>query len=256
MKYLKYILIVIIILASFYFTEQSALFLRGKDPILKTIREYSINNNEECMDAVISNNYIVPGLYGKRINEVKSLMKMKSLKTFNSMFLKMDYIKPDISLDDNKDKIINKGNSKKNSVSLIIENDEALSLPYLIKEKIDISILVDKENVNYNYSEKINNDFNNYDYIERILNKEKNNTNICLINKSNKDFCINHKKYLVEPTYVLSSSNLVIIKNKINSGDIILVRENVSIDDIAYLVNYIKSKNLKIVKLSQLISEI
>ncbi len=255
MKYYKYFLIIIIILVSFYVTEKSALFLRNKDPIMQTIKEYSKDYNIDPIDAVIDNNYIIPGMYGKRVNEIKSLMKMKSLKTFNSLFLKTDSIKPNVSLENNKDKIINKGNAKKNAISIILENDETNVITYLVSEKIDASILVDKESINNNNFEQINNDFNNYDSVEKILNKDKNNTNICIINRTNKNFCIRHKKYLVEPTYVLSSSNLVIIKNKVVSGDIILIKDSVSIDDLSYLINYIKSKNIKIVKLSELIKE-
>ena len=255
MKYFKYLLMIILILVSFYLTEKSALFLRGKDPIMQTIKEYSKDYNTDAIDAKIDNNYIIPGMYGRRVNEIKSLMKMKSLKTFNSLFLKTDKIKPNISIDDNKDKIINKGNEKKNAISFILENDESNIITYLVSEKIEASILVDKISVNNNNFEQINNDFSNYEYVEKILNKDKNNTNICIINRTNKNFCIRHKKYLVEPTYVLTSTNLVIIKNKITSGDIILIKDNVSIDDLSYLINYIKSKNLNIVKLSKLISE-
>ena len=255
-RYLKYILLFVVILMSFYFTQQSALFFRSKDPILQTIKEYSNNYNTNAINAKIDNNYIIPGMYGKRINEIKSLMKMKSLKTFNSLFLATDVIKPDISLEDNKDKIINKGNENKSSVSFILENDESNIITYLVSENIEASILVDKESINNNKFEQINNDFNNYDYVEKILNKEKNNTNICIINRNNKNFCIRHKKYLVEPTFVLTPNNLVIIKNKIKPGSIILIKSSVTVDDLSYLINYIKSKNLKIVKLSNLISEI
>jgi len=255
MKYFKYFFTFIIILLSFYITEQSALFFRGKDPILQTIKEYSKDYNVDPIDAIIDNNYIVPGMYGRRVNEIKSLVKMKSLKTFNSMFLKTDFIKPNISLIDNKDKIINRGNKKKNAISFILENDESNVITYLVSEKIDASILVDKVSVNNNKFEQINNDFDNYDYVEKVLNKNKTNPNICILNRSNKNFCIRHKKYIIEPTYVLSTNNLIIIKNKITSGDIILIKDNVSIDDLSFLINYIKSKNLKIIKLSELISE-
>lgn len=255
MKHLKYAFIIVIILISFYLTEQSALFLRSKDPIMQTIKEYSKDINTQAIDAVIEDNYIIPGMYGKRVNEIKSLMKMKSLKTFNSIFLKTDLIKPNVSLEDNKDKIINKGNKTKNSISLVLEGTKSNIINYLISEKIDVSVLIDKSSINNNSLEQINNDFNNYDYVEKILNKNKTNTNICLLNRNNKNFCIRHKKYLVEPTFVLTSSNLVIIKNKVSSGDIVLIKNNVSIDDLSYLINYIKGKNLKIIKLSELISE-
>jgi hypothetical protein len=195
-------------------------------------------------------------MYGKRINEVKSLMKMKSDGVFNSLFLIYDDIKPNISLSNNKDKIIKKGNSNKKAISLILENDESNIITYLISNKINASLLVNKTTINANpYFEQINNDFNNYNEVEKLLNKSKLNTNICLLNRNNKELCIKNNKYLIEPTFILNSNNLINIKNKITSGDIILIKDNVSIENVDYLINYIKSKGINIIKLSDLIKE-
>ena len=254
MKIIKLILFIMIVCASFYFTHNSAIILRNNDPIMKSIKESSNTYNTMSVNALVDDNYIIPGIYGKRINELKSLMKMKEQRVFNSIFLTFDYVKPDISLEDNKDKIISKGNEKKNAVSLILENDVANYISYLKSNKINCSLLVNKNNVvKDNYFEQINNDFNNYSEVEKIIGK--NNTNICLLNRNNKEFCIRNKKYLVEATHILNNSNLVYIKNKITSGDIILLKSNVNIDDITYLINYIKSRGLDIVYLSNLISE-
>ncbi len=256
-KYLKYFIVLLFILCSFYVTEKSAIFLRSKDPIMQSIKEYSNEYNVDAVNAQIDDSYIVPGMYGKRINEIKSLMNMKSNNgTFNSLFLETNKIKPDISLEDNKDKIISKGNPNKKAVSFILENDESNIITYLVSNNISASILVKKESVNKNPKfEQINNDFEEYQSVERILNKDKINTNICLIGRNNKDFCIRNKKYLVEPNLVFNSTNMLAIKNNISSGDIVLIKDNVLIDDVAYIIDYIKSKGLSIVKLSELISE-
>ena len=255
-KYLKYIFVTSIILFSFYFTEKTAIIKRNNDPILQIIRDYSKDNNIEAINAKIEDNYIIPGMYGKRVNEVKSLIKMKSDGVFNSLFLCFDDVKPQITLDDNKDKIIKKGNELKQGISLILENDESNITTYLISNKINSSILINKDTFNTNpYFEQINNDFNNYNEVEKLLNKNKINNNICILNRNNKELCIRNKKYIIEPTYILKSNNLVSIKNKITSGDIILIKDNVSIDDLDYLINYIKSRGLKVLKLSELIKE-
>ena len=254
-KIIKRLFLLMLIALSFFFTEKTAIFIRNQDPIMQGIIDYASNNNTEPVNASINDQYIIPGLIGKRINEVKSLMQMRAIGVFNKTFLVTKDIKPDISLDDNKDKIINKGNPKKNAVSFIIENDTN-ALTFLISSKISASLLVDNKSVNKNpYFEQINNDYDNYNEVDKILNKNKTNTNICLINRNNKELCIKKKKYLVEPTYILNSSNIVMIKNKINSGDIILIKNNVSIDDISLLYNYLKSKNINVIKLSELISE-
>ena len=256
MKIIKRIILVILILLSFYFTNKTAILVRSKDPIMQGILEYASNNSYPSYDAVIDNNYITPGLIGKRINEVKSLINMKSIGVFNKTFLVYDDVIPNISIDNNKNLIINKGNSKKNSISFIIESIDSNIINYLISNNIDASILIDGESINkYSYFEQINNDFNNYNKVDSLLNKKNINTNICIINRNNRKFCEGKKKYLVEPTYVLNEANIILIKNKITSGDIILVKDNVSIDNISLLISYLNSKNINIIKLSSLISE-
>ena len=255
-RYLKYVVFILFSIFSFYWTEKTAVLVRSKDPIMQSIRKYSLDNNYDAVDAKIENDYIVPGMYGKRVNEVKSLMNMKSSGVFNSLFLDFDMIKPKVSLEDNKDKIIIKGNEKKQAISLILEDDESELITYIISNKIPASLLVNKNSVNTNpYFEQINNDMENYSDVEKILSKGGINTNICVLGRGNKDLCLKNKKYLIKPGLVFSKSNMVTIKNNINSGDIILVKSNVSIDDMTYFINYVKGKGLKIVLLSELIKE-
>ena len=255
-KYFKYIFLITIILFSFYFTEKTATIRHNNDPILKIIKDYSKEYNVESIDAKIDDKYIIPGMYGKRINEVKSLMKMKSDGVFNSLFLSFDSVKPKITLEDNKDKIIKKGNPNKLGISFILESDNSNVITYLITNRINASILINKNNFNNNpYFEQINTDYDNYKDVEKQLNKAKINTNICVLNKNNKEICIRNKKYIVEPTYVLQSNNLITIKKNISSGDIILIKDTVSVDDIDYLIKYINNKGLKVLKLSDLIKE-
>lgn len=255
-KYYKYFVFILIILISFFVVEKQATFSRNKDPILRTIIEYEKNYNLAPVNAAIEDDYIIPGIYGRKINEIRSLMKMKSGGVFNSLFLVTDNIKPDISIEDNKDKIISLGNQNKQAISLLLEVSDENIINYLISNNIKGSILVNKQTVNTNSKfEQINNDFKNYREVDKILNKSKSNTNICILNRTNKDFCLRNKKYLVEPTIYFNSSNLVIVKNKITSGYIILVKDNVSVNDLSYLIKYIKTKGLDIIYLSELISE-
>ena len=255
-KYIKYVIIIVLIISSFFIVERQAMFQRSKDPIMKSIIEYEKNYNTTPVNAVVKSDYIIPGMYGKRINEIKSLMKMKSGGVFNSLFIVTDNIKPDISLNDNKDKIISMGNQKKQAISLILDNYESNIINFLKSNNIKASILINNDNKSTSLNfELINNDFKNYHEVDKYLNKNKKNTNICILNRTNKDFCIRNKKYLVEPTIILNSSNLVIVKNKLTSGYIILIKDSVSINDLSYLINYIKSKGLNILYLSELISE-
>jgi hypothetical protein len=85
-KYIKSILFAILVLLSFYFTDKAALFVQSKDPIMQAILTSESQINTDAVNAEIKDNYIIPGMYGKRINEVKSLMNMKANGVFNSLF--------------------------------------------------------------------------------------------------------------------------------------------------------------------------
>ena len=255
-KYGKYILFSILVLLSFYTTNKTANLVRNQDPILKEIRNISLEKKEDFVNAVIEDDYIIPGMYGSIIDELKSLAKMKEQDVFNNLYLVSQPIKPDISLSDNLDKIIIKGNSKKQQVSFVIDENSSKKIKdYLVKNSIKASLLITKDNFSKdNYFEQINNDFKNYKELDKTLKKNKINTNICVLdnNNSNLKFCKSKKKYLVKPGMFLDNANIIEIKTKLDSGSIIYIKDATYLD---CLVEYIKSKDLKIVPLSQLISE-
>lgn len=255
-KYGKYILFSILVLLSFYTTNKTANLVRNQDPILKEIRNISLEKKEDFVNAVIEDDYIIPGMYGSIIDELKSLAKMKEQDVFNNLYLVSQPIKPDISLSDNLDKIIIKGNSKKQQVSFVIDENSSKKIKdYLVKNSIKASLLITKDNFSKDsYFEQINNDFKNYKELDKTLKKNKINTNICVLdnNNSNLKFCKSKKKYLVKPGMFLDNANIIEIKTKLDSGSIIYIKAATYLD---CLVEYIKSKDLKIVPLSQLISE-
>lgn len=255
-KYGKYILFSILVLLSFYTTNKTANLVRNQDPILKEIRNISLEKKEDFVNAVIEDDYIIPGMYGSIIDELKSLAKMKEQDVFNNLYLVSQPIKPNISLSDNLDKIIIKGNSKKQQVSFVIDENSSKKIKdYLVKNNIKASLLITKDNFSKDsYFEQINNDFKNYKELDKTLKKNKINTNICVLdnNNSNLKFCKSKKKYLVKPGMFLDNANIIEIKTKLDSGSIIYIKDATYLD---CLVEYIKSKDLKIVPLSQLISE-
>lgn len=255
-KYKKYILFCLLVLLSFYTTNKTANLVRNQDPILKEIRNISLEKKEDFVNAVIEDDYIIPGMYGSIIDELKSLAKMKEQDVFNNLYLVSQPIKPDISLSDNLDKIIVKGNSKKQQVSFVIDENSSKKIKdYLVKNSIKASLLITKDNFSKDsYFEQINNDFKNYKELDKTLKKNKINTNICVLdnNNSNLKFCKSKKKYLVKPGMFLDNANIIEIKTKLDSGSIIYIKDATYLD---CLVEYIKSKDLKIVPLSQLISE-
>ena len=248
-KFFSSLGLVFFILFSFYFTEKIAIMARNTDPVYTKILSYN-EYNTEPVNAIIDGDNIIPGLNGKELDAVKSLMNIKKSNYFDEMFLVYNQIQPDISLKNNLDKIIIQGNNQKNSISLIINSTNKYK-SFFKNNNINISVLINKNYEPLKNEELINNaSKENYDTIEKYLNKNNYNTNICLTSS----YCPNYK-YLVKPTINLTSNNVIDVKNSITSGYIIFIDDNIRIEDLNIIIQKINSLNLSIIKLSDLISE-
>lgn len=251
----KYFGIVAIMLFSFYYTEKIALMMRKKDPIYETINVFAEDSNTSSINATIKDNTIIPGINGLSVNIDKSFQKMKSFGAFNKYYLIFEQIKPEISLEDHKDKIITSGNSKKKSVSFILEETGEIS-EYFKQQKIKSSILITQESFKRdNYFEQINNDNKNFKQVDSLLDSIKQNKHICILNNYNEEQCRKSNKYLVKPELEFNNYNIASIKGKIESGQIILVKKGVSLKDMKILLQQINYKGLQITSLSELILE-
>lgn len=254
-KFYKTIGLVAIMLFSFYYTEKIAILMQNKSPIMQSINEVADDYTVSAVNATIDGNYITPGISGRMINKTKSYVNMKSFGIFNSYYLIFDEIKPDISIHDNKDKIIRIGNASKKAVAILIDNNSNIE-NYLEQQKIAGSILITESKFNKNsYLEQINNDTEKYSNVESLLNKNNLNKNICYINSLDKDFCKKNRKYLVEETFYLNGQNIVEAKNQVESGAIILIKSTANLEEFKLLVKETTFKGLDILPLSELIDE-
>ena len=251
----KYIGLFSILVCSFYYTEKMGYVVKNNNKLVAEINENANKYNVKFVNAEINNSYIIPGLNGYAVNVLKSYDNMRYLDTFNSYYLEYDVIKPYISLDNNKDKIIKYGNNSKNQISIIINNNKEI-LEYAIKENINITRIVDYDNFieDANY-EQINGDEDNYEKVESLLNKYGLNKKICYINNNIKQKCINDNKYLVEPSIILNNYNLSSINRNIKKGYIIYINDDVKLINFKLLLKQIFYQDIKIVSLSKLVSE-
>lgn len=253
MNKIKYSLVIILMLFSFYLSDRVTNLAINKNPIMQTIKEKSESLTVMGSNAIVQDDTIIPGISGKKVNEKESFFKMKEFGSFNETFLVYDDVLPEISLSDNKDKIIISGNKTIRQVSIIIEDDEKLK-EYLNQNNINILATLETtfENQEYLNSEMEKEKF--YD-LESLLKKNDLNKNICVLNYSNLELCKEKENYIVKPSIILSNSLILKQKQEISNGSIILITKNITTENIDIILNQIKFLDLNIVQLSKLITE-
>lgn len=245
-----YILLFFTTVLLFYITDKISILNINKSLLMKEIKQDKINYEVKNIDAVINNNYIIPGLNGLKVSEVESYYNMHNI--YNKDKLIFIETKPKISIENNKNLIINKGNYIKKGVSILVKNNKDI-INY--SKNINITLLVNYNNFDKNSSfEQINIDYENYDKLNKLLNKNSLNKNICIVFENIESKCLNKAVYLVKPTYEINNINIV-KKDKIISGDIIMISDDLSLTNFKLLLNSIKYYDLKIYSLSKLISE-
>ncbi len=250
-KIFQFIGLASFMLFSFYYTEKAALYSQEQNPIIKTINETKSDYNVESVNAIIEDNSIIPGINGKEVNINKSFSNMKNLGIFNKYYLIYDIIKPDVSLEENKDKTIIHGNKAKKEISIVINSLEHSEL--LNKLQVEYSYLATVDNYDKNQENIIKeSDELEFNKLKKTIN---NNSDICLTNTNvNLKLCKENEYYLVKPSIILNN-NLIEVKEELTNGSIIYINESNKIEIVNLLINEIKFKGYEIVKLSTLINE-
>ena len=255
MKYYQYLGLISILIFSFFYAEKIANITLENNEIFQSINNYKDKYTIKPVNAIITDNYMIPGLNGKEVNIKKSYHKMKKYDSYNPNYIIYNSIIPSNSIKNNLDKVINKGNSLKKEVAIIVKDNNKV-INYLLNKGVEVTILVNSSNYSdYKAGELINNDVENYRRMENILNNNKQNTNICYVNNIIENICRKYKKYLVKTNLIVDNQSFINIKNNISNGDIYYISNNLNIDYLQIFIKTIEYRDLKIVYLSKLISE-
>lgn len=212
----KFFLVILLVGFSFYYTEKIALIIQSKNELMIYIRDNKANYESNYVNAIIENDTIIPGLKGYSVDDRASFLKMKEIKAFNEYYLVYEDIEPEISVINNKDKTIIQGNKQKKQVAFITRNNSSL----IAKLKA------------YNIS--------------------LDNTGICL--KDLNEAC-QKNDYKVKASLIINHQNILKEKSNITSGEIILLEDNITTDELELIIKEIKYRDLKIVSLNELIQE-
>ena len=270
--------LLVLICFSFFYTDRVMNILLEQDPIMVEIIDNKNKYEILPVNAVIDNDTIMPGISGKVVLEKESYNNMKNFGLYLENYLVFEQVKPTISIDNNFNKYIISGNKNKKNVSIIfiVSNKKQLNflenkinsvdikLNYFIDEKLlnsdtnYIKMLKNREIYNYgdngNYREDKMLTFNNL--LTRI---RKNEAIYCLVKEKNDEIlrlCEKNNLYTILPNLVINNNLYNEIKDKISNGSIILIDLNqININNLNNAINFIQSKGLNVVYLSDLLSE-
>lgn len=263
---------------SFFVTEKTATVVSDMDEIMIEIKEKKDEYKSDAIDAIIAEDTIIPGVCAKEVNINKSYKNMKSNGYFSDKLFVYDYTKPEVSLSDNMDKYIIKGNPSKRMASLIfvVEQDEDIT---------DILTIINNYNikasffVNYNWftnnnelvSEMINNghivsplmeDYSNsnFEWMNMVIRKVNKQNNVFCYNINNNEENLNECKlknnYTIKPVVISENTPLVDIKQKLESGALLSLKVNSQVKkELSTIIIYIKSKGYSLVNLEDNVLE-
>lgn len=255
MKYFKLIGIMTLLVFSFYLTDFVTELAINTNPLMQSIKSNSGNYCEASVNATINDNTIIPGIKGKKVNEMESFLNMKDFGSFNINYLIYDYFKPEISLEDNIDKIIISGNKTLRQLTIIISNNKEIE-NYVKSKNIKYSKLINIED-ELSTGENINieNDKKEFDDLDTLLKKKDLNKNICIINYSNIESCKENKYYLVDPNIILKNNNFINTLSKISNGSIVLIDDNLNLNNFKLFESKVYNNDIEFVYLSKIIEE-
>ena len=265
---------------SFLYTEKITTVIEENDDILNEIEIVASQYKIKPINAIVSNNNVIPGIFGKEVDIKQSYKKMKKINNFNSNLLVYKEIEPDVSVKEMYDKYIVSGNMQKKEASLLflIEKNDNIDEVINILKKYEISstFYIDGnwfENNNEKIIDLINEGFlignlgYNYKYnvsgiswmntIVTKIGKQKNT--YCYTEIDNEDLlniCKNNQSYTIKPNIITNINPLIEIKKDLKNGSIITLKINkTTIEQLPLIIEYINSKDLKIVNLEELLNE-
>ena len=258
--------------------EKTVTVVNDMDEIMIEIKENKDNFKTESIDSIISGNTIIPGVKGRVVNVNKSYKNMKSNGYYSENLYVYDYIYPKVSLADNMDKYIIKGNASKRMVSLIFTvnlSDNITDILNIVNNyNIKATFFVTKEwfSNNSDLIEKLVSDGHNvgvlldnysdssFEWMDMVIKKiNKQKRGFCYNledNDENVDICSIKGNYTIRPVVISDKTPLQNIKSVLESGSILSLKINSELKkQLSTIIIYIKSKGYKITNLEEHILE-
>lgn len=277
-KIIQAILVILLIMFSFYYTNKSIDLIRESDPIMRKIKSSKEKYNQEAVNATIEDDKIIPGISGTEIDYIESYKKMKQYGAYNESLTVFKETKPAVSVEDYYDKYITSGNKELKEVALIFKVDNNLDVStvtnILLEKKVNATFFIDglwlENNLDMvkamqGFELEILSYDNRYEelYFSSSLNYLSSitgtNPKYCYADYDNKvvlELCNKLKLHTIIPTIKVSNFPYQEIKRKVESSSIIsLPITSSTIIELPTVIDYLKQKGYSLVTLDKLLSE-
>ena len=263
---------------SFYYTNLATEIIKNNDPIMKKIVKVSESYKKESINAVFSDNTIIPGISGVKVDINNSYESMKKYGKFNEDLIVFEEIMPTVSVQNTFDKYIRRGNVTKTNVSIIIIVDDPSYveniLDILNSKEVKVTFFVSKNIINESmdlidiiiksgHRVEYKSDEYNVDevlkYNDLLKVKTNNNLKFCYTDEENITIlsnCNYKKMHTIFPNIITTNFPYSDVKRNLDSGSILSFKSNQhTLRELKYIINYINQKGFTIVNLDQVISE-
>ena len=265
-------LLISLLVFSFFLTDKTSQVIKDMDEIMIMIKQNKGKYETKSISAKINNGSIIPGICKRVVNINKSYSSMKEYGKYNPNLYVYDYVKPKVSIIDNKNKYINYGLSNKRMVSInfILDDttylDEILSI--LNKNKVKATFFIDEDFLSNNldlvynlikegYIIGIMNNSSNYKWMNTIITKVgKQNDIYCLYNnKKTIDKCMSIDGYTIKGI-TIDNNYYSNIKDNLRSGSIFNLKVNDNlIKNLDFIIKFILKKGYSIKEINTHIQE-
>lgn len=228
---------------SIIYTKKAIIFLQNNDPLIKEIKNQENNYYLKPIDAIITKNYMIPGISGKTININESYKKMKKLNSFNKSLIVYEDILPNKTINNNYDKVILKGNPKLKHLSIIVNtnNNYQTINSYMKNNNLYLDI----------YSNQ-NIDISNTNFQNIVTDSYYYFTDYCLYNNQEIDNnCYQNNKYTIKVSNIKSLQD---VKDNLSNG-VIFLYNNKQLDNLNIIIKYLRNNNYQIKTIDKLINE-
>lgn len=272
--------VIFLFLFSLYYTEKVVDVLRDSDPIMKTMKKEEHKYYEEAVDAILTDNSIIPGAKGSKVDVNESYKKMKRYGSYKESLLVFEEIAPSVSVDDYYDKYVERGSGLESNVSLVfkvertdnidsiltiletnsekatffvdglwLENNQAL-----VSNMTSLGHEVEVMHYNGTYDEAY---FTSaLQILQSITTKNKNYCYAEYDKKEVLELCSKIGLHTIIPTIQVKNKPYMEIKKKVSDGSIISMKIDTNTEaELEMVLKYLNQKGYSLTSLDHLLTE-